>query len=275
MDILISGASTGIGRACAVHLARLGHQVWAGVRSQKSFDEVARLNVQGLRPVILDVTSSESIQTCLSEVKKGSGMLSGLVNNAGIAVGGPVEGLPMKDWRYQFDVNFFGVVELTREALPLLRESKGRIVNMSSISGRIASPFLGPYASSKFALEAFSDSLRREVRPLGIHVSIIEPGAIRTPIWDKSLSTGSRARTELSAGVEQVYGRSLDRFFEYLDDLGKNGGPVTLVTAAVEHALCARSPRTRYPVGRGIATLSRLSRWLPDSVVDRLLRAKA
>lgn len=273
MDILISGASTGIGRACAVHMARLGNVVWAGVRSQNSFDEISRLNVKGLRPVILDVANSDSIASAVSEIRKRSGMLSGLVNNAGVAVGGPIEALTMKEWHHQFQVNFFGVVELTRECLPLLRESKGRIVNMSSISGRIATPFLGPYASSKFALEAFSDSLRRELRSHAVRVSVIEPGAIKTPIWEKSLSTGSRARAELSGEMEQVYGPSLNRFFKYLDELAANGGPVSLVTKAVEHALCSSSPRSRYPVGRGIKTLSRLTGWLPDSLIDRLLRA--
>lgn len=274
MDILISGASTGIGRDCAVHMSRLGHTVYAGVRSQKSFDDISRLNVRGLAPIFLDVTDSKSIADAVSEVKKKSGMIAGLVNNAGIAVGGPIEGLTMKDWRRQFDVNFFGLIELTRSVLPLLRESKGRIVNISSISGRIASHFLAPYAASKFALEAFSDSLRREVLPLGIKVSVIEPGAIQTPIWEKSIGEGLQLRAELSPELIQVYGAKADRFFNYLDKIGRNGAPVSIVTKAVEHSLCARMPRTRYPVGRGIGTLSRLSGVLPDSLLDRLLGAK-
>ena len=274
MDILISGASTGIGRACSVHLAAKGAIVWAGVRTQKSFDDILRLNVKGLKPVFLDVTDSKSIAACVSEVKKKSGTLFGLVNNAGVVIGGPVEGVSMESWRRQFDVNFFGQIELTQACLPLIRESKGRILNMSSISGRIASPFLGPYSASKFALEAFSDSLRREVRKYGVRVSIIEPGPIKTPIWEKSVSEGASQKADLSADLLSLYGDSLDRFMEEMAKFTTTAAPVSLVVKAVEHALSSHSPKNRYPVGYGISLVAAISNVVPSDLMDRLIRTK-
>jgi short-subunit dehydrogenase len=274
MSILISGASTGIGRACATHLAGRGHAVWAGVRSQSSFDQLTRLNIKGLWPIFLDVTDSSSIASAFSMIKKKSGTIHGLINNAGIALYGPVEGLPMEDWRRQFDINFFGAIELTKTCLPLIRESKGRVINMSSIAGRIASPFLGPYACSKFALEAFSDSLRREVRKYGVKVSIVEPGPIQTPIWEKSQGEIQERSDGLSAEVMEVYGTSMDRFYKAMKQAADTAVPVEVVVKAVEHALTARSPQTRYPVGRGVGFMARVSNVLPDSWMDQMLRSR-
>lgn len=272
MEILISGASTGIGKACAVHMARLGHSVWAGVRTQKNFDEVSKLNVQGLKPIFLDVTDEKSVDECVRTITKKAGAINGLVNNAGIAVGGPVEAVKLEDWRRQFDINVFGVISLTQACLPLLRESRGRVVNMSSISGRIASPFMGPYAASKFALEALSDSLRREMLPLGVSVSIVEPGAIATPIWEKARTEGLGKSAKYPAALNEVYGRRLDKFSQRVEQIARDAAPVSVVTKAVEHALTARTPRTRYPVGKGIKTSAVLSRVLPDQWMDRVLR---
>lgn len=272
MVILISGASTGIGRACAVHLARLGHTVWAGVRSSEHFDAVRALNVRGLEPVTLDVTSDRSIREAIHHIGKTSGNLHILVNNAGIAVGGPVEAVAVADWRRQFETNLFGVVALTQAALPLVREAKGRIINMSSISGRIAFPFMGPYAASKFALEAMSDSLRREVKGLGVHVALIEPGAISTPIWNKAREEGLGRVSQLSAEMTSVYGHALDRFRENLDRVINQAAPVSVVVNAVEHAALSSRPRLRYPVGKGIQFSALISKLLPDSILDSVLR---
>lgn len=272
MDILISGASTGIGKACAIHLARTGHTVWAGVRTQKNFDDITKMNVRGLQAVFLDVTSADSIRDCVSTLTKKSGTLHGLVNNAGIAIGGPIEAVSIEDWRRQFECNVFGAIALTQACLPLLRESKGRIVNMSSISGCIAAPFLGPYAASKFALEAFSDTLRREMLPFGVKVSIVEPGAIATPIWEKAKTEGLGSIDDYPSSVREVYGAALARFAQQLEKATRRAGPVSLVTAAVEHALVAGTPRTRYPVGRGIRTSSVLARVIPDTLMDRVIR---
>jgi NAD(P)-dependent dehydrogenase (short-subunit alcohol dehydrogenase family) len=274
MEILVSGSSTGLGRAIAVHMARKGHSVWAGVRSEKSFEEIRKLNVQGLRPVFLDVCDEKSIVECLSTVRKKAGILHGLVNNAGIAVGGPVEGVKMEDWRRQFDTNVFGQVRVIQEALPSLRESKGRIVNMSSISGKIAVPFMGPYAGSKYALEAISDSLRREVRRFGVKVAIVEPGAIATPIWEKSKNESLKA-DKFSAEILETYGSTLTKFLKQLETTERNASPVSVVTSAVEHALTSRNPRTRYPVGKGISFVAALSRALPDRLLDRVISGPA
>ncbi|MGE0529422.1 MAG: SDR family oxidoreductase [Bdellovibrionales bacterium] len=271
MELLVSGASTGIGKACAVHMARLGHHVWAGVRSQKSFDDIRKLNVKGLEPVRLDVTDDVSIAECVSWIRKQSGMLHGLVNNAGIAIGGPVEAVSIQDWRRQFEVNVFGQVRVIQLCLPLLRESKGRIVNMSSISGRVAPPFLGPYAGSKFALEAISDSLRREVGRFGVHVAVVEPGAIATPIWEKARTEGLDLLKKYPPEIMEIYNRTLAKFNRGLEERVRRAAPVSVVVNAVEHALTSRTPKTRYPVGRGIRASALLSRALPDRWMDRLL----
>lgn len=274
MDILISGASTGIGKATAVHLARKGHVVWAGVRSQKSFDDLVKANVQGLRPIFLDVCDEKSVEDAISRITKESGILHGLVNNAGIAVGGPVEGVKMADWRRQFDTNVFGQIHVIQRCLPLLRQSKGRIVNVSSVSGKIASPFLGPYAGSKYALEAISDSLRRELRPHGVKVSIVEPGPIATPIWEKSQTEGLRNADQYSDVVKQTYGASLQKFRVEIEKAVRRAAPVKVVVEAIEHALTSRMPKVRYPVGRGISAAITLSRALPDTWMDRFLGAR-
>lgn len=274
MDILISGASTGIGRASAIHLARNEHKVWAGVRTQKSYDDLLKMNVRGVQPIFLDVTSSPSIADAVSLIKKNGGVLHALINNAGIAIGGPVEALTMEAWRRQFDINVFGLIELTRACLPLLRESKGRIVNISSISGRIASPFLAPYAASKFAIEAFSDSLRRELRKHGVKVSVIEPGPINTPIWKKSIADSIERKSELPPEMLEVYGTSMDKFAKAMEQAAQDAAPVAWVVEAIVQALTARTPKTRYPVGQKVNAMTIAAKLLPDTWLDTLLRKR-
>lgn len=272
MDILISGASTGIGKATAIDLAGHGHTVWAGVRSQSSFDELSRLNVRGLQPIILDVCSEKSIIAAVGRIQKESGLLHALINNAGIGVGGPIEAVPLNKWREQFETNVFGVVRLTQECLPLLRQSKGRIVNISSIAGRVASPFLGPYAASKFALEALSDSLRRELKPFGIKVSLIEPGPIKTPIWKKSLASSQLSQgKEFDPEILAIYEQPLKKFSAEIEKAAQNAAPVELVVNVIRHAISSPKPRLRYPVGPGIAAAWWLTRFMPDKWTDRLM----
>ena len=250
-------------------------KVWAGVRSDSAFESLRKMNVRGIEPLILDVTDPKSVRAAVSRIKKSSGMLNGLVNNAGIVVAGPIECLPIEEWRRQFEVNFFGLVDLTRECLPLLRESKGRVVNMSSISGRVASPFLSPYSASKFALEAYSDSLRREMQPLGVKVSIVEPGPIDTPIWRKSSAGNFEKAKEYPPEITEVYGKAVDKFIKEMEKAELSAAPVILVCKAVEHALNARSPRTRYPVGRGIGIASVMAGVLPDKWMDGMLNKRS
>ena len=268
-SVVITGASTGIGRDCALHMDRLGWRVFAGVRKTA---DAASLRAEGssrLQPVQLDVTHAASIQDAVKVVtdKLGDTGLSGLVNNAGIPYGGPMEYLSLDQVRNLFEVNFFGAIAVTQAFLPLLRRSRGRIVMMSSISGMVASPFVSPYACSKFALEALSDSLRVELSPWHMHVSVIEPGAIDTPIWGKGASVlDNLLATSLREGTD-LYGgaiRGMKPRFQ------PHGISTEAVSRAIAHALTSAHPRTRYPIGFEGALVRFVSR-LPDRLRDLLI----
>lgn len=186
-SFVITGASTGIGRSAALHLDRLGHRVIAGVRNPGDGDALRTSASERLTPVVLDVTDADDIAQAVQVVDDalGGGPLDGLVNNAGISLGGPLEFLDIDRLRLQLEVNVVGLVAVTQALLPLLRRGPGRIVNIGSIGGRVTSPFMGPYCASKYAVEALSDALRMELGPWGIHVSVVEPGPVHSPIWDK------------------------------------------------------------------------------------------
>jgi NAD(P)-dependent dehydrogenase (short-subunit alcohol dehydrogenase family) len=248
--VLITGASSGIGEACALRLREKGWTVLAGVRREGDAPV-------GTTEVILDVTDPPQLEL---------GELHGLVNNAGVAFAGPLEFLPLDELRRQLEVNVIGQLAVTQAVLPALRRGRGRIVNMGSISGRSALPFLGAYAMSKFALEALTDSLRVEVEPWGIHVAIVEPGTIKTPIW-------TRERPEAPPAALELYGPRLEAFRRTAVKRGTQGAPAADVARAVEHALTADAPRTRYLVGRDAKLRARLER-LPDRVRDRLLERR-
>ena len=195
----------------------------------------------------------------------GDNGLDGLVNNAGIPYGGPIEFLEMPEFRRTFDVNFFGLIEVTQALLPLLRRAGGRIVNMSSISGWIASPFLSPYSTSKFALEALSDALRVELQPWNIHVAVIEPGAIDTPIWNKGGDIVQHLIEQAPGEMMRLYSHAIEGMRRRI---GPHGIPPEHVVEAVVKALTSKRPKTRYPVGRD-AMLARVLRYLPDRWRDR------
>jgi NAD(P)-dependent dehydrogenase (short-subunit alcohol dehydrogenase family) len=258
---LVTGASTGIGRACALHLAGLGFHVLAGVRDPADAPD-------GLEPLRLDVTSEADVAAAAERV---GGELRVLVNNAGIAVNGPIEVLPVEEWRRQFEVNLIGQVAITRALLPALVRARGSVVNMSSISGRVASPVIGPYAASKFALEAFNDSLRREVAGLGVRVVCIEPGAIATPVWGKSAAAGDRLVAEMPDDVLRRYARVVDGVRRTAERMGREGLPPEAVAEAVGRAVTARRPRARYVIGREARIQAVAARLLPDRVMDRLI----
>ncbi len=268
-SVVITGASTGIGRACALHMDRLGWRVFAGIRHNADAASLRLEASDRLRPIRLDVTDAAAIQdarTTVAEALDASG-LSGLVNNAGIPYGGPVEFLSLERLHHLFEVNFFGVLTVTQAFLPLLRPARGRIVNMSSVGGMVSSPFVSPYTCSKFALEALSDSLRMELRPWHMHVSVIQPGAIGTPIWDK-------AATVLQDLVETAPQDGLDRYGSAIRGMAPrfrpHGIPTDTVARAVAHALTSSHPRTRYPIGFEGA-LVRIVRRLPDRLRDWLI----
>jgi NAD(P)-dependent dehydrogenase (short-subunit alcohol dehydrogenase family) len=213
--------------------------VFAGVRRP---EDAERAREAGLEPLTIDVIDADSIRSAVEQI--GDTPLAGLVNNAGIAVAGPLEFIPVDEFRHQLDVNVVGQVAVTQAFLPALRRARGRIVNMGSIGGRVALPLLAPYAASKFALEAITDSLRRELRPWGIQVSIIEPAAIATPIWDKSREANEELAKHAPPEAEQLYGRLIDRVRTETAKLGETGLPAIEVAKAVEHALTAEKPKT-------------------------------
>ena len=248
-SIVITGASTGIGRACAERFDRLGWQVFAGVRNDEDAAALRQSSSDRLTAITLDVTRKDTVDAALHRVAGTVGVagLQALVNNAGIGVGGPVEGLDLEALRLQFEVNLFGQVRVSQAFLPALREGRGRIVNMSSIAGKVAQPFMAPYCASKHALEAFTDAMREELKPWGIHVAAVEPGVIRTPIWDKARTQASR--DAMSPQIAELYGSATDRLQQILAKLPERGIPADRVADAVEHAITAARPRTRYPVG--------------------------
>jgi NAD(P)-dependent dehydrogenase (short-subunit alcohol dehydrogenase family) len=226
-----------------------------------------------LRPLILDITDSESILRAKTAIARASDVsLVGLVNNAGVAIAGPLEVLPIEALRRQFDVNFFGTIETTQAFLPALREAGGRIVNVSSIGGKLAAPFVGAYASSKFALEAASDALRVELRPFGVAVALIEPGAVKTPIWSRSADASLRLFDALPPAARLAYDDMIRNMQRVSQQMEKRGIPPERVAAAIERALFAARPRARYLVGTD-ARLRLLVAHLPDGVRDRIVAA--
>jgi NAD(P)-dependent dehydrogenase (short-subunit alcohol dehydrogenase family) len=267
-NILVTGASTGIGRACAVRFAELGYRVFAGVRKMPD-GEAQRPDGAGLiEPVLLDVTSPESIAGALAVI--GDQPLAGLVNNAGIATLGPLELLPIDAWRRQFEVNVIGLVAVTQACIPLLRRGPGRIVNVGSVAGRSALPGSGAYDSSKFAVEAISDVLRMELHAWGISVSLIEAGAVATPIWEKSLREADDLNRQVAPESYALYSGLMAKVRQEAEQAARAALPVSAVVKAVEHAMTARKPKTRYVLGSDARFWLRLN-WLPDRWRDRLI----
>lgn len=268
--VVITGASTGIGRATALHLDKLGFRVFAGVRRAADGESLRGEASERLTPVLIDVTDGASIDAALKEVTAAlsGGGLAGLVNNAGIVMSGPVEYTSMDDWRRQFEVNFFGFLAVTQAFLPLVRKARGRIVNISSIGGRVASPYVGPYAASKHALEATSDALRRELRGEGVQVSVIEPGAVATPIWEKGDAAAAERLSSYPEEAHRVYGKGMQKVREAAEKLAGSAIPPERVAEAVGHALTAARPRTRYLVGTEAKVQRALSVVLSDRLFD-------
>jgi NAD(P)-dependent dehydrogenase (short-subunit alcohol dehydrogenase family) len=247
--VLVTGASSGIGAACAKRLAAAGWEVYAGVRQPGDAPD-------GTTEVLLDVTDAEQISALHVD------RLDALFNTAGIAIAAPLEDLPLDELRRQLEVNVVGQLAVTQALLPALRAARGRVVIVGSIAGRSALPFLGGYAITKFALEAMSDALRLELAPEGIEVSLVEPGTIATAIWTKP--------QPLADGVSERYRTRVDRFRRIAAARAAKAAPVDLVAAAIEHALTAARPKTRYLVGRD-ARIRAAIELLPDRLRDRVL----
>lgn len=271
-SVLITGTSTGIGEASARLMAERGWTVFAGVRKPEDGDRLKTELDGDVRPVILDVGNRDDIARVVADIGRdvGSNGLQGLVNNAGIGVGGPFEYLTEADWRWVFDINFFGVIALSLAALPLLHEGRGRIVHIGSVGGRIASPGLGPYSASKFALEALAESQRAEFAGSGspIRVALIEPGEVKTEIWAKADRDADEIEQRLDDVGRERYQWLIDMSRGFIDEGRTKGVPPVKVAEAIEHALTADRPKARYLVGQDAKLAGHVLTKLPDRARD-------
>jgi NAD(P)-dependent dehydrogenase (short-subunit alcohol dehydrogenase family) len=262
-SVVVTGASSGIGLASAIRLARAGWRVFGGVRSEQA---AAVLRAHGVEPLELDVTDLGQVTAAATAA---GDELHGLVANAGIAVAAPLELVPLEELRRQFEVNVVGQVAVVQALLPALRRARGRIVLMGSIGGRSALPFLGPYAASKHALEAFADVLRVELRPWGMAVAIVEPASVKTAIWTKGAAHADAMRASLNPESAELYAARISRFRELALERGPGIDP-DVVAKAVEHALTSPRPKARYVVGRDAHLRAWIER-LPTRLRDRVL----
>ena len=267
---MVTGASTGIGAATARELARRGFHVLAGVRRGTDADALRATN---LEPVMLDITNEAEIAALSERITDDPERrpLRALVNNAGIGVNAPVEALPLCEWRRLFDTNLFGHVAMMQALLPALIESRGTVVNLSSVGGKVAMATYGPYASSKFALEAVSDALRREVEPLGVKVIVIEPGAVTTEMLGRVAVTGKRITSAMTTAQLGRYATLMHAIISQAQAAIPKGVPAEEAGRVIADAITSQRPRTRYTVGRDAAIIVRLVRFLSDRMLDRLL----
>lgn len=272
-SVLITGSSSGIGEATALEFHRRGFQVFAGVRSEVDGERLRSQASPRLIPVRLDVTDESQIAEAAQMIDQvvGPAGLGGLVNNAGIVVAGPLEVLPLDEIRRQMEVNVIGHLAVTRAMLPMLRRARGRIVNVGSFNGRIAPPYMGAYAASKHAMEAISDVLRVELRAWKIHVALIEPGGTATPIWEKSLAMATDIAKTASPEALALYEAEIEAFRKAVHKMAESASTVDGSVRAIVHAMTARWPKTRYPVGLATNLLFRLRKWIPDRVLDWMI----
>jgi NAD(P)-dependent dehydrogenase (short-subunit alcohol dehydrogenase family) len=271
---LVTGASTGIGRATALRLDAAGWRVFAGVRREEDAESLRAEGSGRLAPVMLDVTDAGQLAAAAERIEaEADGGLAGLVNNAGVAVPSPLETIPIEDFRRQIEVNLTGQVAVTQALLPAIRRGHGRVVFISSIGGRIAFPLTGAYHAAKFGIEAVGDVFRQELRPWGLRVSIVEPGSIDTPIWDRGERTADQIGAR-SPRREALYGRAIERYREVVRQTAERGIPPEKVARVVEQALDSPRPRTRYLVGLDAKVQARLRPLIPTPLFDRIV-AKA
>lgn len=271
-SVVVTGTSTGIGRAAALFLDREGFRVFAGVRRAEDAESLRREASARVTPLMLDVTDAAAIALAAKSVGEelGQAGLGGLVNNAGIGVGGPLEFADLDEVRRQFEVNVFGPLAVTQAFLPLLRAAKGRVVHVSSGAGVVSTPLLGPYSASKAALELMADAMRVELRGAGIRVCVVEPGFIETPMLDKGQARVTEEIAKLPPRGREIYETPLRKFGESMARLGRRASKPEAVAKAIHDALTAPRPRTRYRVGLDAKLLTGAVRALPDRVRDSL-----
>jgi NAD(P)-dependent dehydrogenase (short-subunit alcohol dehydrogenase family) len=273
--VVITGASTGIGRATALYLDEKGYRVFAGVRKQKDANALKKEGSDRLTPITLDVTKPQSIKSAKAKVQRAVGKagIVGLVNNAGIANAGPVEHIPLDVFREVVEVNLTGQVATTQEFLPLLRRAKrGTVVFITSIGGRVAYPFMSPYHAAKWGLEAVAISLRREVKPWKIRVVAVEPGSIATEIWDRGTDNFERTAKQMPREAGRLYGKQMKAASRAMIASGKAGIDPERVAKVVERAIRSIRPRTRYLVGIDARMTLNANRVLSARTVDRVVR---
>lgn len=269
---IVTGASSGIGAATARELARRGFHVLAGVRRDR---DAGAIRGEGIEPVMIDITDPEHIHALAARVDgdpRGRA-LRALVNNAGIPVNVPVETYPIAAWRQLFEVNLFGHVAVTQALLPALFRSRGRVVNVSSVGGKAAMATYGPYAGTKFALEAVSDALRREIAPSGVRVVVIEPGGVRTDMLGRASATARDLAAAMTPEQNQRYGALMHAVAAQTEAAAKWSVTPEKVAEVIVSAVRARNPRPRYTVGRDAALATFMARALPDRILDRILLA--
>jgi NAD(P)-dependent dehydrogenase (short-subunit alcohol dehydrogenase family) len=269
-SVLVTGAARGIGRATVARLAAHGWDVLAGVRREEDVGAVGGIDPARVRPVILDLTAPEHLAGLSAALPA---RLDAVVANAGIAVGGPLEALRLEDLRRQLEVNLVGQLALAQAVLPALRESRGRIVFVSSLSGRIASPSMGAYVASKFALEGMADSLRLELAPWRVRVVLVEPAQTDTDLWQGAEAQLEADVARLRTDRRELYARHIDGARRAIPRMQRMAAPVEGAAATIERALTARRPRARYVVGRGPRAQAILAGLTPTPVLDIVLRA--
>jgi NAD(P)-dependent dehydrogenase (short-subunit alcohol dehydrogenase family) len=272
-NVVVTGVSTGIGWGILKVLIGRGYRVFGSVRKAQDAERLSREFGELFVPLIFDITDEAGVHTAAQQVRLqlNGETLFGLVNNAGVAVPSPLMHQPIQDFRKQMEINLIGQLIVTQAFLPVLgtdhamRGGPGRIINMSSVSGRSGYPFLGAYAASKFALEGFSESLRRELMLYGIDVIIVGPGSVATPIWDKA------EELDISIYADTGYAEAIRRIYKYMIEDGRNGFPPERVGEIVLHALTTPKPRVRYAVVPGNPVRQFMQGLLPRRVIDRII----
>lgn len=269
---LVTGAASGIGRATTERLLTAGHTVYAGVLPDEPGRALLATSREGLRAVELDITSADDIERVIAQITEETGHLDGLVNVAGIALGGPVEHTPLQEWRDQLEVNLLGQIAVTQAALPLIRRVRGRVTFIGSLAGKVPSILMGPYSASKFAIEGVGETLRQELHPWGIQVAIVEPGAVKTGIWAAAQRTADRLERTLPVAAVEAYSAHIDKLRGDMGEWASEGVEPDEVARAVEHSLTAKRPKLRYPVGIDAKVQVILVRLLPDRWREAFVR---
>jgi len=271
--VVVTGASSGIGKACALHLDSKGFRVFAGVRKQPDADALKQRASDQLTPILIDVTDVSSVARAAEAVASAlndEGLFA-LVNNAGISLSGPLEFIPLDQLRTQLETNVIGQVAVTQAFMPLLRRGRGRVINIGSESGILSVPLGGPYCASKFAMEALTDSLRMELRPWGISVSMVAPGFVATPIIDKDRDNWSEIKQRLPQEARKLYDPSINSANRFVDKIRRFESSPDSVAKTVGKALTAKRPKRRYIAGRGARIYPIFARHTPVPLRDWIL----